>query len=467
MHDFIPVLRRAAGVIGAGALFALGAAPGAVADDSGTGLVLGKIAPISGVKPGSTFEAPVTFTNTGAEALEKVWLSYSVTKGLSHTDMPSNCERWDVISYDEMLARSAVICEFDQAVEPGAVYAPEKPLVLKALDRALYDDLFVMVANRSIGSDENASGPVRGTGPAVKLVEQPAGSAATGSGSSSPDWDSASVRVNAVNTADFQVAGAELKGRVGATIDAQVQFTNAGPAWVLGELGSSVTRVLIKVPSGTTVVKGLTSCKKPAAGTYDCGTGQSWLDEGQVQTYPFRLKINKAVPGLGCPQRGIPPVRREQGERQGRHPARRPGQWFDRREQLDGRIGFHRRKRDDGWIRDHRLFGEYLLHQRQPRRHRFRFGIAPRGRRSRGCRRRCGYAPARTSPRGPAVGGRAPRRAATAGSALTRPNGPVCVSLLGLSALAAAGPSRHEAPPGFDSVEWLRPFDATWQSQHP
>jgi hypothetical protein len=297
MHDFIPVLRRAAGVIGAGALFALGAAPGAVADDSGTGLVLGKIAPISGVKPGSTFEAPVTFTNTGAEALEKVWLSYSVTKGLSHTDMPSNCERWDVISYDEMLARSSVICEFDQAVEPGAVYAPEKPLVLKALDRALYDDLFVMVANRSIGSDENASGPVRGTGPAVKLVEQPAGSAATGSGSSSPDWDSASVRVNAVNTADFQVAGAELKGRVGATIDAQVQFTNAGPAWVLGELGSSVTRVLIKVPSGTTVVKGLTSCKKPAAGTYDCGTGQSWLDEGQVQTYPFRLKINKAVPG--------------------------------------------------------------------------------------------------------------------------------------------------------------------------
>ncbi|MET7379042.1 hypothetical protein ABZT08_09445 [Streptomyces sp. NPDC005526] len=289
--------RRTAGVVGAGALIALGTASGAAADDSGTGLVLGEIAPIDGVKPGSTFEAPVTFADKGAAALPKVWLSYSVTRGLSHTEMPSNCERWDVGSYDEMPARSSVICEFDQAVEPGAVYAPERPLVLKALDRALYDDLFVMVANHEISADENASGPVRGTGPAVKLVEQPAGSAATGGGSKSPDWDSASVRVSAVNTADFQVTGARLTGRAGATVDAQVKFTNAGPAWVMGELGTSVTRVLIKVPAGTRVVGGLQYCKNPAAGTYDCGTAQSWVEEGQVQNYKFRLKIDKAVAG--------------------------------------------------------------------------------------------------------------------------------------------------------------------------
>lgn len=209
----------------AGALITLGGAPYAVADGSKTGLVLEAIAPINGVKPGSTFEAPVTFGTTGTETLEKIWLSYYVTQGLDFADIPSNCVRWEIGSYDELPPRSLMTCEFDQAVEPGVVYAPEK-LTLKALDRALYDDLDVTVMSYSHGPDEQAHGPVRGTAPAAKLVERP-DSVLTGSNSGNPGYAKARVRVNAANTADFQVSGAELKGRVGDTVDVKVKFTNS------------------------------------------------------------------------------------------------------------------------------------------------------------------------------------------------------------------------------------------------
>ncbi|MFJ9721464.1 hypothetical protein ACIRP3_01830 [Streptomyces sp. NPDC101209] len=288
-------LRTAVGTIGAGALITLSTAPCAVADGSGTELVLGTTTPLNGVRPGSTFEAPVTLGHTGTKALEKVWLRYTVTKGLDYADVPSNCVRWDIHSYDELPARAQLTCEFDQTVKPGVVYAPEK-LMLKALDRALYDDLDVAVGDYDFGPDENARGPVRGTAPAAKLVERP-GSVLTGSGSGNPHYAESRVRVNAANTADFQVSGARLKGRVGDTIDLQVKFINAGPAWVLVQPGPPVpTRVLIKIPSGTTAVKA-PDCKKPAAGTYDCFVAQGWVEEGQVNTYSFKLKIDKAVAG--------------------------------------------------------------------------------------------------------------------------------------------------------------------------
>ncbi|MFJ6088444.1 hypothetical protein ACIQI8_44600 [Streptomyces sp. NPDC092369] len=293
-HSF-RALRRAVGTIGVGALITLGSAPCAVAEGSGAGLLLGTIAPIDGVQPGSTFEAPVAFENQGTQTLEKVWLRYTVTQGLDYADVPSNCVRWDIGSYDELPARSQMTCEFDQAVEPGVVYAPEK-LTLKALDRALYDDLDVAVGDYDFGPDEGASRPVRGTAPAAKLVEQP-GSVLTGSSSVGHDYVEARVRVNAVNTADFQVSGARLEGRVGDTLDLQVKFINAGPAWVLVEPGPPVpTRVLIKIPSGTSAVK-TPGCKKPAAGTYDCFVAQGWVEEDQVNTYSFKLRIDKAVAG--------------------------------------------------------------------------------------------------------------------------------------------------------------------------
>ncbi|MCX5425278.1 hypothetical protein [Streptomyces sp. NBC_00078] len=290
-------LRQTAGALGAVALIALGAVPAVADDGSSAAVTLGEIAPIDGVKPGSTFEPSVAFTNTGTAAADKVWLSYTVTRGLSHTELPSNCLRYEIPSYDEAPSKSEAVCEFDQTVKPGAVYAPEKALTLKALDRALYDRLRVVVGTTEPGLDENASEPVRGTGPAVKLAEQPDATPAAPGDGSHPDWDDADVKVTADNTADFKVAGAQLKGAVGDTVDLSVKFTNAGPAWVLRDSGVSATKVRIKMPAGTTVTRGHGFCEKVATGTYECGTSESWENEGEGETYTFKLKIAKAVPG--------------------------------------------------------------------------------------------------------------------------------------------------------------------------
>jgi hypothetical protein len=290
-------LRQIAGAVGAVTLLGLGAAPaGAVTAEPG--VVLGRIAPISGVKPGSDFNVPASFTNTSTTALDKVWITYSVTHGLNYTEVPSNCLRYDYTPYDELPSKSVVECEFDQTVEPGVVYAPEKALTLKALDSALYDQLGVSVYSSAPGSaGDQDPVPVRGTGPAVKLVERPDDTPAAPGSAQHNGWDAAIVDVTADNTADFQVTGALLRGKVGLTVPLTVKFTNAGPGWVLRDIGVSPADVRIKIPAGTAVVKASGYCKSLGSGTYDCGTGESWVYEHSGETYDFTLRIDKAVPG--------------------------------------------------------------------------------------------------------------------------------------------------------------------------
>ncbi|MGV9705403.1 hypothetical protein [Streptomyces sp. NPDC003483] len=288
---------QTASAVGAVALIALGAAPAVADDGSSAVMTLGKIAPIEGVKPGSTFDAPVTFTNTGTAAANKVWLSYAVTRGLSHTELPSNCIRYEIPSFDEAPSKSEAVCKFDQTVKPATVYATEKALTLKALDHALYDRLRVTVETSEPSLGDNASEPVRGTGPAVKLVEQPGATPAGPRDNQHPDWDAADIKVTADNTADFAVASARANGAVGDTVALAVKFTDAGPGWVLRDGNVSVTKVRIKMPAGTTVTKAHGYCDKVATGTYECGTSQSWVDEGKGETYTFSLRIDKAVPG--------------------------------------------------------------------------------------------------------------------------------------------------------------------------
>ncbi|WP_159053964.1 hypothetical protein [Streptomyces sp. AS58] len=89
--------RAAVAALGAAGLIALAAAPTAFADEPAAELVIGGIEPIDGVQPGSTFDLPGTVANKGTVA----------------------------------------------AVEPGAVYAPERLLLAKALDRAFNDELLL------------------------------------------------------------------------------------------------------------------------------------------------------------------------------------------------------------------------------------------------------------------------------------------------------------------------------------
>ncbi|MGN5633181.1 hypothetical protein [Streptomyces sp. AC154] len=285
-------LVRTAGAAGVVALMALGAAPAGAADSDGPGLALGKIGPIDGVKPGSELSLPGSFTNTGTAALDKVWMAWSVTLGLGFSQTPSNCSTQNLGGADEMPQSFVMVCEFDQPVSPGVVYAPEG-LKLKVQDSALNDELAVRVSDSRIETGTGEEGPPdQGTGPAVKLVERPDETPAA-PGSTEPAWGKTDV--TAKSTADFQVTGARLKGKVGDTVPLTVKFTNAGPGWVAGEPYSSVTHVHIKMPAGTTVTQA--SCKSLGQGTYDCGTPNSWVYPDSETSYKFKLKIDKAVAG--------------------------------------------------------------------------------------------------------------------------------------------------------------------------
>ncbi|MFH0518404.1 hypothetical protein ACHBTE_14640 [Streptomyces sp. M41] len=291
------VFRQTAGAVGAIALVSLGATP-AVADDPAYGLVLSEFGPYEGVKPGSSLDVPGSFTNTGTEALDKVWLTYTVSHGLGQGELPSNCTAWKIWGFDEIPVSTQAVCAFDQTVKPGVVYAPDGGLPVKVLNSALYESLMVAVTDvDNPPSDEATSGPVKGTGPALKLVERPDATPAA-PGSADEKSNARRVPVQAANTADFQVTGDRLKGRVGETVDLKVKFTNAGPAWVnSGTMGTPSTRVVIKMPAGTKVTKAAGYCNKVSSGTYGCGTSQVWVDEGESQTYTFKLKIEKAVAG--------------------------------------------------------------------------------------------------------------------------------------------------------------------------
>ncbi|MFE3518492.1 LPXTG cell wall anchor domain-containing protein [Streptomyces sp. NPDC059166] len=281
-------VRTTAVVLGTAGLIALGSAPSAFADRNAPDLALGGIAPVGGVKPGSTFDRPVVVANNGTASADKVWVQYSVTRGLDYADVPSNCRTHAVPSYDEMTAKSNVVCAFDQELEPGRAYTPETPLAVKALGNALNDVLRVSVWDIDPPLDDAATPPVAGTAPAVQLVESHAGGEAT--------EEAVDVPVSSVNTADWQVQGADLTGSVGDVVTLKVKFTNAGPAWVLTDEGDPVRQVLITPPAGTSVVKGDGFCDAED-GTYVCGTAQRWVDEGEGGLYTFQLKIDERVPG--------------------------------------------------------------------------------------------------------------------------------------------------------------------------
>lgn len=278
--------RGAVAAFGAAGLIVLAAAPAAFGDETAPALVIGGIEAINGLKPGSSFDLPVTVANKGTRAAEKVWVTYSVTRGLDFADVPSNCLVQHVRPYDEMPERWTAVCAFDQAVEPGAVYTPEKPLRVTARDRALNDELRVRVDDGAPAADDNGTPPVAGTAPAVKLIEGRPGS----EGSAAV----VNVPVTSLNTADYQVTGAALKGGVGDTVTMKVKFTNAGPAWVQPRQGDPVVKVMITPPAGTSVVKRGHFCQAKSE-VYVCGMRS--LNEGSQETYTFELKIDKRVAG--------------------------------------------------------------------------------------------------------------------------------------------------------------------------
>ncbi|WP_328315469.1 hypothetical protein [Streptomyces sp. NBC_00388] len=288
-----PHNRRASGAaaaaLGAAGLIVLAAAPAAFGDGTAPELVVGGIEPIHGLKPGGTFDLPVTVANKGGTA-EKVWVSYSVTRGLDFMDVPSNCRVQHIRSYDEMPENWTATCAFDQAVEPGVVYTPERPLRVKALDRAYHDRLRVEAGDGGAPmDDENGEPSVAGTAPAVKLVGKQAGDEGSA--------NRVDVSITSVNTADYQVTGAALRGRVGDTVTMKVKFANSGPAWLLEDEVDQDVQIVITPPAGTSVVKRDYYCHAEG-GKYRCPPHLGpYMAEDAQMAYTFKLKIDKRIAG--------------------------------------------------------------------------------------------------------------------------------------------------------------------------
>ncbi|MEV7459605.1 LAETG motif-containing sortase-dependent surface protein [Streptomyces rubiginosohelvolus] len=283
---------RGGTAVAAAALVALGAVP-ALAADPEPDLGVGTIAPVKGVQPGSSFSTPLTFLNKGTEEVPSAWVTYSVSPGLKAEETHKNCTYYTIGSYDEMPASNVASCKIDQPLKPGVVYGTAKPVSLKALDSAFRDNL-----RATIGVDEPSPGdggtsdPVPGTGDPLTLVEK--GPATDADRTNHPEAY-AETDVTAANTADFALTGDEQKGKVGEKVTATVKFANKGPARVQGTRDQSVTTVDIRIPKGTSVVKPHGFCDAVTKTHYRCGTSQSWVDVNGGESYPFVLRIDKAV----------------------------------------------------------------------------------------------------------------------------------------------------------------------------
>lgn len=159
--------------------------------------------------------------------------------------------------------------------------------MIKALDRALKDDLRVLVADSDPQLDESATTPVPGTAPAVKLVErQP------GRGHRAGRRRAGDLRQHRGLPGDRSL----LTGDVGDTVILKAQFNNRGPAWVLTREGDPLVQVLDHAAAGTSVVEPHGFCEAKGK-AYACGTSQRWVDEDGGETYVFKLKIDRKVAG--------------------------------------------------------------------------------------------------------------------------------------------------------------------------
>ncbi|MFF5724578.1 peptidase [[Kitasatospora] papulosa] len=281
--------RTAAGVLAAAALTGLASLP-AVAVAAEPDLGIGPLAPVTGAQPGSGVDMPFSVLNKGAEEVGKVWVTYSVTRGIDTAETYSNCLYSKQPAADEEPERQVAECAIEQPLEPGVVYAPERPLGLRARADALRDKASMSIE----ASEQGPSDGAPGTGAPLELIEK---GPATAGDRASHDEAYVSTEVASQNTADFALTGAELKGEVGDKVTATVKFVNEGPAWVYRDLGQSVATVDVRIPPGTTVVKAHDFCSPVTPTHYSCGTSQSWVYEKRGETYPFVLRIDKAVEG--------------------------------------------------------------------------------------------------------------------------------------------------------------------------
>ncbi|MYS13820.1 hypothetical protein GTW73_07645, partial [Streptomyces sp. SID4982] len=247
---------------------------------------------VSGVKPGTALRAKTGFTQYSARGLDGVYVSVTLTQGLSFAEEFSNCE------YGSMGSDSGARCHVESPVEPGHAYDLDD-FPLKVDSTALRDEWHLSVHD-AYSSYPPISHTHRGDGPELKLTDR-------ASGPGTLKFGDVYGSVHADNDADRAVLGATLDGKAGQTVRAKIGVRNDGPAtveqWAGSEPGEDgTTDIKVTVPPGTTAVDVPDLCRadghlggEPGYRVYSCHQplDDAYFDAGQLTPYDFGLRIDK------------------------------------------------------------------------------------------------------------------------------------------------------------------------------
>ncbi|HEX5543719.1 MAG TPA: LPXTG cell wall anchor domain-containing protein [Micromonospora sp.] len=263
-------------------------------------------------KPGEAFTAPLTVRNAGRTVVNGAVAIFYNDWAIRSEKKFSNCR------YVQDRLRS---CHFDMPLNPGENYTASMPYRLGEdtyapgfdvgevnwMTVAEFDDYVTYLGSLGISLGDF------GTGSTLALTAVPIAKARMAQVDTDPDnnWSHLAVRVTGKNGADLAALGARVAGGAGETITAAVGFRNLGPATIdATRSGSSITRIDVEIPAGTTAVGVPDDCApmkdgeidwekvesedRTGAANYRCHAG-SFIAVDETETVEFSLLINEVI----------------------------------------------------------------------------------------------------------------------------------------------------------------------------
>lgn len=279
--DVGAAVRRAAGVVGVGALVVMGMAVPAHADadplprENDFGFHGDKDIDRS-TKVGDQQSLQFGFTNASKEASDGALVLLRLGPGLAYEEKFSNCE---YVKGDSGYFANYTLCSFKGDFEAGASYAFDKKLTLTTLPTAFVDFYAVAAYPDTPAIREKLHAEAKyapGSGPELSVTKTDAFSAPAGAKGEST--------ISATdNRADFGLTGATAEGAPGSTVSLQYAWRNDGPATITEPWNfSKVATVELVLPKGVTLVDGCTTHDGNSEGSengaawYSCDGPKGW-----------------------------------------------------------------------------------------------------------------------------------------------------------------------------------------------
>ncbi|WP_329569407.1 hypothetical protein [Streptomyces sp. NBC_01361] len=281
----------------AGALRVTGEADGqalkavdATVEVGGANLVVAGTRLPTDLKVGDTAPLPVGLRNVGSASASGVLMAFRFTEGSKPARRFDNCEYGERSSFEE---KRYVLCAFDVEVPPRAEFALPDDAEVEVGTAAFHELVQVSVYPDAPGMREYLRGGhpyERGSGPQLKLREIDSSSTGERYGNGNT-WESTYY---ITNTADLSVTGADISGKVGDEVVADLGLRNDGPAW-LGDVQdpTEFASLHVELPDGVSVVGLPKGCLPGRSGEYVCLLGP--LDSDARLSFPFKLKLAKPL----------------------------------------------------------------------------------------------------------------------------------------------------------------------------